>query len=220
MKRLTLATALFLAVILGLAPAGHAHRVNIFAYVDGDTIVTESGYSRTSRVYDGKVEVFDNATGALLLSGDTDTEGRFTFPIPEQARTGSMDLKLLLTAGTGHQADWVVKGSEIKNAETPADAATTDQASAAPAVAPAVTPSTAEAQPAAEAGDRSGLSEAQVARIEAAVRRELAPVKQMLAELSQPGPGVTEIAGGIGYILGIFGIAAYMKSRSPRKDRS
>jgi nickel transport protein len=216
MKRLTLATVFFLAVILGLAPAGHAHRVNIFAYVDGDTIVTESGYSRTSRVYDGKVEVFDVATGALLLSGDTDTEGHFTFPIPEQARNGSMDLKLLLTAGTGHQADWVVKGSEIRNAETPADPATADQTPPAPAE----TPSTAEAQPAAVANGQSGLSEAQVARIESAVHRELAPVKQMLAELSQPGPGVTEIAGGIGYILGIFGIAAYMKSRSPRKDRS
>ncbi len=216
MKRLTLSTALFLAVILGLAPASYAHRVNIFAYVDGDSIVTESGYSRTSRVYDGKVEVFDAATGALFLSGDTDTEGRFTFPIPEQARNGSMDLKLLLTAGTGHQADWVVKGSEIKNAETPADIATTDQ----PPAPPTEAPSTAEAQPVATAGGQPGLSEAQIARIESAVHRELAPVKQMLAELSQPGPGVTEIAGGIGYILGIFGIVAYMKSRSPRKDRS
>jgi len=45
------------------------------------------------------------------------------------------------------------------------------------------------------------------------VRRELEPVKRMLVDMNQAGPGMTEIIGGIGYILGLFGIVAYMKSR-------
>ena len=49
--------------------------------------------------------------------------------------------------------------------------------------------------------------------VEGVVKRELEPVKRMLADMSQPGPSVTEILGGIGYIFGLFGVAAYFKSR-------
>ncbi len=60
--------------------------------------------------------------------------------------------------------------------------------------------------------DKAGKGVA-VADVQAVVRRELEPVKQMLANMSQSGPGVTEVIGGIGYILGLFGMVAYMKSR-------
>jgi nickel transport protein len=218
MIRKTIASLVFLAALLCLTPVCHAHRVNIFAYVDGDSVVTESGYSRTSRVHDGTVEVFDAATGLLLLSGTTDQEGRFAFAIPAPARTGTMDLRLLLTAGTGHQAEWLVTGEELaafgaaagqSGIETPAGAtAETDQSEVQPATQPGTT-----AQAAAS-------SSADPAAVEAMLRRELAPIKHMLAELNQTGPGVTEILGGIGYIFGLFGVAAYMKSRTRPKDRS
>jgi nickel transport protein len=35
----------------------------------------------------------------------------------------------------------------------------------------------------------------------------------MLAESRKQGPTVTEIFGGIGYIIGLMGIAAYFKNR-------
>ena len=42
----------------------------------------------------------------------------------------------------------------------------------------------------------------------------LKPVMKELAKLREDkGPGITEVIGGIGYILGIMGIIAYMKSR-------
>ena len=48
--------------------------------------------------------------------------------------------------------------------------------------------------------------------------RELKQLKRDLAALSQKmeEPGMSEIFGGIGYILGIFGVAAYVASR--RRD--
>ena len=50
--------------------------------------------------------------------------------------------------------------------------------------------------------------------IGAALDERLKPVMKELAKLREDkGPGVTEIIGGIGYILGIMGIIAYMKSR-------
>jgi len=42
---------------------------------------------------------------------------------------------------------------------------------------------------------------------------KLAPVKSMLAESLDPAPSMTEILGGIGWIFGLMGVAAYFKSR-------
>ena len=198
MTRLIVAICIALAASLCLAAASSAHKVNIFAYVDGDSIFTESGYSRTRRVNKGVVEVHDAATGEVLLTGTTDEEGQFVFPIPDRARAEKMDLLLALKAGEGHQAEWTVKYDEFgagSGAAAEAEPATASEPVAAPAAAPAAT------------------APADTAAIKAVVHSELAPVKRMLAEMHDSGPGVTEILGGIGYIFGLFGVAAYMKSR-------
>lgn len=41
----------------------------------------------------------------------------------------------------------------------------------------------------------------------------LAPIRRALLEQDQRGPGLQEIIGGIGWIFGLVGIAAYFKSR-------
>ena len=51
------------------------------------------------------------------------------------------------------------------------------------------------------------------AAIEKALDKKLKPVMKLLVESKQSGPSLTEILGGIGYILGLVGIAAYFKSR-------
>lgn len=189
MTRLLFIVCAALAATLCFAAASQAHRVNIFAYVDGDSVVTESGYSRTNRVSGGVIEVYDAASGELLLTGKTNNVGFFRFKIPERARKEGLDLRLLLKAGVGHQAKWVVKAHEFG-------------AAAAQKVAPAQAKAVIAAAPAPDAS-----------AVEAIVKRELEPVKRMLAELNQAGPSVTEIFGGIGYIFGLFGVAAYFKSR-------
>jgi len=197
MNRLIIAVCVAMAFSLCLAAVSFAHKVNIFAYVDGDSVVTDSGYSRSRRVQDGTVEVYDAGSGNLLLSGTTDKTGRFAFQIPAEARTSGSDLRLLLKAGEGHQAEWVVKNSEFAAEGTEP--------------APVVVASDAGIGVENVAAPAKGAVD--IADVEAVVRRELAPVKHLLADLSQPGPSVTEIIGGIGYILGLFGIVAYMKSR-------
>lgn len=206
MNRLIIAVCLALAATLCMAAVSEAHKVNIFAYVDGDRIVTDSGYSRTKRVYDGEVEVYDAATGALLLNGKTDTEGRFAFVIPEAAREKKMDLRLLLKAGQGHQAEWTVNYNEFADAPRSVSDMVVEENPAAGA--PAVPAEPAQSAPVPVSP--GGLSAAQV---EAIVSREVAPIKLMLAEMHDAGPSVAEILGGIGWIFGLFGVAAYMKSR-------
>jgi len=203
MNRLILAVCLAMAATLCLAAASEAHKVNIFAYVDGDRIVTDSGYSRSNRVHQGEVEVYDAATGDMLLSGRTDDKGVFAFVIPEAAREKEMDLRLLLKAGQGHQAEWTVKYEEFADAPRPVSDMVAEEAPAASSVvAPAPSVSVEPAT--------GGLTAAQV---ESIVKREVEPLKRMVAELHDSGPSLTEIIGGIGWIFGLFGVAAYMKSR-------
>jgi nickel transport protein len=50
--------------------------------------------------------------------------------------------------------------------------------------------------------------------VNAALDAKLAPIKRAVLEQSEAGPGMREIVGGIGWIFGLVGIAAYFKSRS------
>jgi hypothetical protein len=54
--------------------------------------------------------------------------------------------------------------------------------------------------------------------VDQAVESKMAPVKRMLLESAEKSPGPTEIIGGIGYIVGLFGVLAFAASR--RKNRS
>ena len=49
----------------GIASA-QAHRVNIFAWTEGDQVVAECGFNGGNKVKQGQVVVFDAATGAKI----------------------------------------------------------------------------------------------------------------------------------------------------------
>ena len=84
------------------------HRVNLFAWVEGDTIHVESKFSSGKHVKAGKITVSD-AEGTELLTGLTDENGAFSFKIPKKA-----ELKIILEAGTGHRGEWTVAAGEIQ----------------------------------------------------------------------------------------------------------
>jgi nickel transport protein len=52
--------------------------------------------------------------------------------------------------------------------------------------------------------------------VEKAVVKKLKPVMHMLSELNNPRPGISDILGGIGYIIGLVGMGAYYKARKNR----
>ena len=49
--------------------------------------------------------------------------------------------------------------------------------------------------------------------VASAVDKRVTPLRVMIASQVEKGPGITEILGGIGWILGIFGTAALCISR-------
>lgn len=89
---------LFIILFLSVAASEVlAHKVNIFAYVEGGTVFTESYFNDGKKCIKSKIEVFDN-TGDKLLEGITDKTGEFSFKVP-----GKTNLKIVLTASMGHR---------------------------------------------------------------------------------------------------------------------
>jgi hypothetical protein len=86
----------------------YAHRVNVFAWVEGDTIYVESKFSGGKKVKTGKIIVTD-PRGTELVKGTTNDQGEFSFKIPKKT-----DLKIVLLAGAGHRAQWTIPATEIE----------------------------------------------------------------------------------------------------------
>lgn len=71
-----------------------------------------------------------------------------------------------------------------------------------------------ESSPAVAAGE-AGLTAAQIRQIvETALEQRLEPFYRYLAAREEAGPSLKDIVGGIGWILGLVGIAAYCRRRS------
>lgn len=103
-RSLLIIALLFLA---GTLPA-LAHTVNLFAYVEGGTVYTESYFPDGRPVEGGRVVVFDSS-GTELLTGTTDTLGLFRFAIPKVD-----DLRIVIDAGMGHRNDFTILRSELE----------------------------------------------------------------------------------------------------------
>jgi nickel transport protein len=103
----------FLALVAcALATPALAHRVNIFAYAEGNTIHTESKFVPSTPVKQGKILVLDAKTGKELLTGQTDDQGKFSFAIPSEAKAQKMDLKIVVEAAMGHRGEWLLKADK------------------------------------------------------------------------------------------------------------
>lgn len=203
-------TRLFVLLLL-LAQSGLAlaHRVNVFAYVEGDSIHVEGRFQRDQPARFSEVEVANATGGKIYLAGKTDAEGRFVFTIPDLARAERADLRILLKAGEGHQNEWTVPAGEYLGAippmaETPKQEspkqvrrAVVAKPTQAPAAAVAVCP---------PPPDITG-------QVEAAVEKKIAPLRQMLLDSQVKEPGLRDILGGIGYLLGIAGLLAYARAQ-------
>lgn len=182
-----------LTVICMLWPvSAAAHRVNIFAWVEGDMVHTQSKFRGGKRVKMGEVVVYDQ-DGKPLLSGKTDDQGEFSFKIP-----GKMSMKMVIKAGMGHQGEWTLPLEELSGVS----GSTAEPATA--VMKTSETPDTA----------KSGINSEEFRRmVEKILDQKLKPVIGLLVETRKEGPTLSDILGGIGYILGLMGLAAYMHFR-------
>lgn len=180
---------LFGCIILGTTFQAAAHKVILYAYVDGKNIIVEGGFGDGSIAGNAEVKVYDPQDN-LLCEGITDDNGIYEFSIP--AKT---DLRIVLDAGMGHQAEYTIAKDELPevnngNTQKVEDTETTEKAGET---------------------EVTGLNEEQLRTIiSQELNKKIAPLNKKLIQLeSSKGAGITEIIGGIGYIFGIMGLALY-----------
>jgi nickel transport protein len=197
-----------LAALVWSAPAAWAHKVSVFAYVQGDAIVVEGFFGGKSKAMDCGVEVFDQQ-GVKLKEGKTDSNGIFSFPIADMGGA-SGPIRFVLTAGMGHLADYSLSAADL-----PSGTKTTDAADPGPAAVKDAAEKISvvkETQPQDTAAIKKLVEEAVKIQLEPVVAM-LGSQQKLLLEQKDKSPSITEIIGGIGWIFGIAGVWAYFAGR-------
>ena len=219
--RLFVCMLMFLGV---LVESVYAHKVNIFAYAEDGRIHAEGYFVDGSKCKNSLVEVIDEKSGEKLLEGHTNDNGQFVFDIPRVT-----SIKLILHAGTGHQNEYVLNAEEVKEAlsKTAEKQKTIKTVQQSEEAVKKKLKNVGAANSQDEKNSMGGqhdidtksftpqdLDEA----IGRAMDKKLLPVIKILLALQKKieKPGITEILGGIGYIIGILGIIAYFKERSKK----
>jgi len=198
----------FLCLIF--VPLAHAHKVNIYAYAESGRVYSEGYFVDGTKAKNSVIEVFDEKDGTKLLEGKTDEEGKFSFQIPK-----ATSLKLVFHASMGHQAEFTLGEDEVRaamDAKQPLKASSVKSPSQSEVSAAKKTPKKERA----EAAECKGLSESEIETIVgSAMDKKLQPLMRMIVQLQESSgkPKITEIIGGIGYIIGILGIVAYFKAK-------
>lgn len=201
-----------LAVIMGVSPC-FAHKVNVYAYVEAERLVVSGYFGAGAKAGGCKVEVND-PSGASLLTGKTDSDGICVFRIGDLP-AGTKLVSITMEAGMGHKAMY-----EIDLSEEVATAGMPDKSRP-------TTPESYEVGPKSTYGHSPSLDMSQdelTHRLEQIIDRKLEPLFWALAGQQRAQnenkfvsrPGITEIIGGIGWIVGLAGIAAFALSKRRR----
>jgi nickel transport protein len=77
-RRLISLVSLIVLLLLCFSAPAFAHKVYLYAWVEGNTVYTESYFSGGVKVNNGLIQVFDPA-GKKLLEGHTNAKGEFSF---------------------------------------------------------------------------------------------------------------------------------------------
>ena len=191
---------LMIIFILALISPAQAHKVNLFAYAERGVVHVEGYFvdgtpSRNSRI------VAYSQDGGVVAEGSTDSEGRYSFPVSR-----SENLRIVLEASMGHQNEILLTASEIGGEEGHAR------------VKPA--PSLGGAEPATSGADQSTAATADLESTLARVLSEqLRPLRESLTRIQQAHekPGLREVLGGLGYIIGLAGVYLWAVSRRKKE---
>ena len=169
-----------------------AHKVNLFAYAEGDEVYVEGYFVDGKAAQNSKVQVLA-PNGDLLLEGITDDQGQYRFPVPQRT-----DLKIIVNAGMGHQTDFLLSAAEFEPETVEALA---------------VQSSELETRASSETTVPSAINNSE---LDAVVRKAVnEAIKPLVRELSaaQQKASLSSIVGGVGYIIGFLGLFAFFKAR-------
>lgn len=194
MKKLIL-----LLVLLLLPCTASAHKIRVFAYAEGDLVKGEASFNGGKSARNIEILVTDNTTAKTILTVKTDESGEFSFPISAAMKEAQLDMLIIANAGEGHRNDWLLQAADYLPdvAAAHIDKQPIEKTQS-------TTPTTGP----------TGVDEKTLKRIvDQSVAEQLGPIKRLLIERNEKKVSLQDIIGGIGYIIGLAGLAALMKSK-------
>jgi nickel transport protein len=175
---------LMLLLMTFISPVAQAHLLKVFAFVEGNLITGSTYFVGGAPASGAQVKIM-SADNRLLATLKPDIEGEFSY----QATTFA-DHVIVADTGDGHVAQWRVPEAEMTGTGT----SLPDQ--------PVLT-----SKPVSDASDNQ-LS----AMVEAAVARQVQPLRKQMIDYEEQ-VRLQDIIGGIGYILGVFGLIAWWQQK-------
>ena len=207
---------LLLAVALTPLPA-LAHKIVMGVFPSGNQIEGEIGFSSGEAPAGQLIEIFDTS-GNKLGETTTDADGFFLF-------TPTEPIGLLFRAdmGAGHVSEVTMSAavvSDILGKAPPGAGATITYSGNTAPVAPLPRAQPTERGTIAYAAPQvtvASLTDAELVAIAQVVRDETRPLRQEIAAYKERNDFQT-ILGGIGYIVGLFGVGFYLAARRKLKE--
>jgi nickel transport protein len=198
------------ALLAGI-PSGQAlaHKLQVFAFSEGGHIDGSTYFAGGGAAPGARIEVRD-ATGLLLAELTPDEEGKFAYEAQ-----APIDHRILAITSDGHQAEWLVSADELSGAFVVATrpGGSVETRSGAP---DAVNAETGSAVPLPLMD--TAIDPAIEAAIERAVARQIRPLREQLLA-AEDALRLRDILGGLGYILGLTGLALWWRARKPSTGR-
>ncbi len=187
-------------VSLFLLQAGPAlaHKVNIYGYSEGGKLKGQAYFAGGNPARECEILLLDDK-GQQIGSAKTGVDGAFEMALPK----AKPPLKLVVVAGEGHQGEFILKAEDLGLAQDGAQ----------PTAEPKPVDSSA---PQAAIADTAQLEQA-LAKV---VEQKIAPLRAQISRMAAEQPSkINEIIGGIGWIIGLLGIAAFFLARRKNTEQ-
>ncbi len=176
-----------LALLAASAWPAQAHRLKLFATLEGETISGYAFFVGGGRAQDADLRIKDEA-GHEIAQLTTDKSGAYSYKAPQ-----TQTYHLIANTGDGHVAEATIDKGRFSGASAAALAPDEDDTPAAAA------------------------TTAQIERaVDAAVARQLRPLMEAY-EAAESRTRFNDIMGGIGMIIGLAGLALWSSARRKTK---
>lgn len=205
--------ALWLFLLMVLPQSAVAHRLQVFAAADGAEIAGEAYFAGGAPAAGIEVLIEDGA-GERLAALRSGPDGAFRY-----RAAAPVDHVVVARSGDGHRAQWRIAADELAPGfGTRAGAPSTHRDAPLDRRGDDAAHRSSTAAVASKASARTELEPALVAAVEAAVARQVRPLRAALEE-ARGQAALRDVLGGIGYIVGLAGLLIWWRGRKegPRR---
>ena len=173
--------------VFSLALPSFAHKITAFTDLEDGKLSIYSYFSDGTPAKHAKVTIYDEKTGRVVITGYTDKKGDYSCKLPRPGK-----YKVVVLAELGHRAVSEVNYGGSSSGENTGK----------------VSEGKSEEASSKTVSIGSGVSAEEIRKI---VREELKPIDSKLLKIEEKVSSIslTEVFGGLGWIVGIFGAAAF-----------